>query len=348
MHLPLPLLDLLARRAHAETEKYKVQFLGRSVRIPTAFVKMCSVQLLLVLLSITGCVELITVTTMQKYVNVTIGESVLLDCTFTTTAATTSGLTIQWEFLSKSAMTAQQIFYYQSGQVVIPKSYEGRLQTPATPGATMNASITIRNMQPSDSGLYTCEVHNLPDVDGQSQANIVVNVLEKPSAPYCAVHGNVESGHLVTLTCHSEQGNPTPTYNWAKLDQTKTRRPVLGRTTTTGILEIKNISQFEFGEYQCNATNVVGFATCTIELNPEAADGVIAGAVIGALLGCVLIGLVAWFIAHTVKKHKYNAVKTAEANEMKGSSPPAQEAYDSIPNANTADNLQDEEEGPQA
>lgn len=41
----------------------------------------------------------------------------------------------------------------------------------------MNASITIRNMQPSDSGLYTCEVHNLPDVDGQSQANIIVNVL---------------------------------------------------------------------------------------------------------------------------------------------------------------------------
>uniref|UniRef100_A0A3Q4H2T8 V-set and immunoglobulin domain-containing protein 1 n=1 Tax=Neolamprologus brichardi TaxID=32507 RepID=A0A3Q4H2T8_NEOBR len=294
------------------------------------------------------------------YVNVTIDGTVLLDCMFATTVATTAALTIQWEFLSKSAMTAQQvdavycsdyshIFYYQSGQVVIPKSYEGRIQTPAAPGDTKNASITIRNMQPSDSGLYTCEVHNLPDVDGQSQANIIVNVLEKPSAPYCAVHGNVESGHLVTLTCHSEQGNPTPTYNWAKMDQTKTRRPVelcFFSATTTGILEIRNISQFEFGEYQCIATNVVGFATCTIELSPEVADGVIAGAVIGALLGCVLIGLVAWFIAHTVKKHKYNAVKMAEANEM--NSPPAQEAYESIPNANTAEHVQDEEEGPQA
>lgn len=116
---------------------------------------------------------------------------------------------------------------------------------------------------------------------------------EKPSAPYCAVHGDVESGHLVTLTCHSERGSPTPTYTWTRLDQTKTRMPVLGRgercicvfvrhlltsirsltcalvssVTTTGILEIRNISQFEFGEYQCNATNAVGYSTCTIELS---------------------------------------------------------------------------------
>lgn len=48
-------------------------------------------------------------TTTQKYVNVTIGGSVLLDCTFATTETTTAALTIQWEFLSKSAMTAQQV-----------------------------------------------------------------------------------------------------------------------------------------------------------------------------------------------------------------------------------------------
>lgn len=32
-------------------------------------------------------------------------------------------------------------------------------------------------MQPSDSGVYTCEVHNFPDVSGKSQVNIIVNVL---------------------------------------------------------------------------------------------------------------------------------------------------------------------------
>ncbi|XP_044078645.1 V-set and immunoglobulin domain-containing protein 1-like isoform X1 [Siniperca chuatsi] len=322
----------------------KVQFLRNSASVLQHSVKMFR---LLVLISIIGCVELITVTTPQKYVNVTRGGSVLLQCMFVTTEQT-NGLTIQWDFISPSSMRPQQVYYYQSGKDVITRSYEGRLQPPSSPGTTNNASVVISDMQPSDAGVYTCEVHNFPDVDGQSQANIIVNVLERPSAPYCSVHGDVESGHLVTLTCHSERGSPTPTYTWIRLDQTKTRRPVLGRMTKTGILEIRNISQFEFGEYQCNATNVVGFSTCTIELNHEVGDGVIAGAVIGALLGCVLIVLVVWFIAHTVKKHKYKAVKVSEANEMKRSPPQAQEASDSVPVATAASNLHAEGDEPQA
>uniref|UniRef100_A0A3B4ZYG9 V-set and immunoglobulin domain-containing protein 1 n=1 Tax=Stegastes partitus TaxID=144197 RepID=A0A3B4ZYG9_9TELE len=243
-----------------------------------------------------------------KYVNVLKGQSAMLQCSFVSTEAATTSLTIQWDVVTSSSMTPQQVCFYQSGKIVITNAYEGRVTAPSAPATTKNASIVINNMQPSDAGVYTCEVHNFPDVEGQSQANIIVNVLEKPSTPYCSVHGDVETGHLVTLTCHSESGSPNPTYTWTRLDQTKTRRPVLGRMTTTGILEIKNMSQFEFGEYQCNATNTVGFSTCTIELSPVG-DGVIAGAVIGALLGCVLIVLVVWFIAHSVKKHKYRAVK---------------------------------------
>lgn len=297
--------------------------------------KMCSTQRLLVLMSLMGCVDLITVTTPHKRVNVTKGGSVLLQCTFVSTVESTSSLTVQWDFTSSSQVAEQQICYYQSGKVAITSAYEGRIQPPSDPQTTKNVSITINNMQQSDAGVYSCEVHNFPDVEGRSQATIIVNVLEKPSTPYCAVHGDVESGHLVTLTCHSEHGSPSPTYTWTRLDQTKTRRPVLGRTTTTGILEIKNISQFEFGEYQCNATNAVGFSTCTTELSPEVGDGVIAGAVIGALLGCVLIALVVWFIAHTVKKHKYKAVNVSETK----SSHQAQEATDSVPMATRAGSL---------
>lgn len=43
----------------------------------------------------------------------------------------------------------------------------------------------------------------------------------------------------------------------------------------------------------------------------------IVGAVVGALVGCVLIGVLIWFIVHTVNKRKYNAVQTGQDNEMR-------------------------------
>lgn len=52
---------------------------------------------------------------------------------------------------------------------------------------------------------------------------------EKPSYPYCAVHGDVATGHLVTLTCHSEKGSPSPTYTWTRLDQGVSKQ-VMGNT----------------------------------------------------------------------------------------------------------------------
>ncbi|KAE8287930.1 V-set and immunoglobulin domain-containing protein 1 Cortical thymocyte marker CTX Precursor [Larimichthys crocea] len=307
---------------------------------------MCSTLHLVVLISMIGCVDLITVSTPHKRVNVTVGESVLLQCMFDT-ISDTKGLTIQWDFDSPSSIAPQQVYYYQAGNYVVT-TYKDRLELPSSPATTRNASIIIRNMQLSDTGVYTCEVHNIPDVTGKSQVTILVNVHERPSTPYCSTHGNVETGHLVTLTCHSEEGVPPPMYTWTRLDQAKTRRTMLGMMTKSGKLEFRNISQFEFGEYQCNATNSVGFAICTIELSADSGDGVVAGAVIGALLGCVLIILVVWFIAHALKKHKYKAVKAAEANEMKRSPHQAQEASDGVPMATRGSSLHAEGDEPQA
>lgn len=122
------------------TAKWKAQLLRGSV-----VVKMCSNLQLLVLLSIIGnvvllvpicyymisifptkcvriacklalffffflgCVELITVTTPKKYVNVTVGESILLQCMYESTEASTSGLTIQWDFVSSSSTNQVQV-----------------------------------------------------------------------------------------------------------------------------------------------------------------------------------------------------------------------------------------------
>lgn len=55
-----------------------------------------------------GFVEPISVSTPQKHVNVTMGESALLQCTFESTDQT-AGLTIQWDFVSPPSMTPQQV-----------------------------------------------------------------------------------------------------------------------------------------------------------------------------------------------------------------------------------------------
>ncbi|KAJ8276772.1 hypothetical protein COCON_G00085240 [Conger conger] len=240
-----------------------------------------------------GCADLLTVITPQKSVNVTSGGNVSLDCTFNTNAATTN-LNIQWSFNPKSSMIPQQVYYYISGKAVVQGKFEGRVKEPMFPNVTKNASITIGNMKPSDSGIYSCEVHNFPDAEGKTEGNIIVNVLEKPSTAFCGVHGTVESGHLVSLTCHTERGNPTPTFTWTKLDQGKARRPDID----SGTMYIRNLSQFEFGEYRCNASNSVGFSICTVELTEELGDGAIAGAVIGSVLGACLVVALVWF-SHT-------------------------------------------------
>lgn len=71
------------------------------------------------------------------------------------------------------------MFAYQSGESVITEDYKGRLEAPVSPGTNKNVSVVLKNMQVTDSGLYTCDVNNFPDVAGTTEANIKVTVLRK-------------------------------------------------------------------------------------------------------------------------------------------------------------------------
>ncbi|GLD47053.1 V-set and immunoglobulin domain-containing protein 1-like protein, partial [Lates japonicus] len=73
------------------------------------------------------------------------------------------------------------VYYYQSGKDVIPRPTRAGFSLFSS-GMTKCPTI-MNNMQPSDAGTYTCE---------------------RGPPPYCSVHGDVESGHLVTLTRYSE------------------------------------------------------------------------------------------------------------------------------------------------
>uniref|UniRef100_A0A3B4D6Y3 V-set and immunoglobulin domain-containing protein 1 n=1 Tax=Pygocentrus nattereri TaxID=42514 RepID=A0A3B4D6Y3_PYGNA len=260
----------------------------------------------------TCCTLSIWVTVPQKIVNVIVGQTANLQCTFTTNVPMTS-LLVQWTLYPRASLTPEE--------TQIGKQFQNRLTVHSMINTTKNASISISNMQTADAGTYTCDVRNFPDISGQAEASVTVNVLEKPSYPACAVHGDVSTGHLVTLTCHSSNGSPSPQYTWSRIEQgKKMNEPTLKVVpdsfhfsfcfacasstldVNTGTMYIRNISQFEFGTYQCNASNSVGFSTCTVELSSGTAT--IVGAVIGALLAVAFIVLLVWFITHKLKKQK--------------------------------------------
>ncbi|XP_074864214.1 V-set and immunoglobulin domain-containing protein 1 [Carettochelys insculpta] len=294
-----------------------------------------------------GHISGMTVTVPQSTVNVTVGGNATLLCTYTTTGPMDS-LFIQWSFYSAKEKQSQtpalcrniqsmdeksvnhclktvyvtdargrcswkhQIYFFQSGQTYEYGTFKNRINGTKQPG---NASITIANMQPSDTGFYTCEVLNPQDTSGQSQKSVAVTVLVKPSQPHCSIRGTPETGHLVSLSCYSEEGMPAPTYQWYRV-LGDTLKPMTEQfNTKTGLLIIGNLTTFENGYYRCTAINTLGNSSCEIDLTAAHSEGgLIAGALIGAILGAVVICVIVWFLSKREKKKKRK--EKAANNEM--------------------------------
>uniref|UniRef100_A0A8C0J5A1 V-set and immunoglobulin domain-containing protein 1 n=1 Tax=Chelonoidis abingdonii TaxID=106734 RepID=A0A8C0J5A1_CHEAB len=237
-----------------------------------------------IIAALSGYTSGVTVTVPQSTVNVTVGGNATLLCTYTTTGSVDS-LFIQWSFYSAKEKQPQTIYYFQNGQ-------------------------------PSDTGFYTCEVFNPQDSDGQNQKSVAVNVLVKPSQPHCSLRGTPETGHLVSLSCYSEEGMPAPTYQWYKVSG-ETLKPMTEQLNTkTGLLIIGNLTNFETGYYRCTATNSLGYSSCEVDLTAGHSEGgLIAGALIGAILGAVVICIIVWFLIKREKKKERK--EKAANNEMR-------------------------------
>ncbi|NXS10836.1 VSIG1 protein, partial [Neodrepanis coruscans] len=195
-----------------------------------------------------------------------------------------------------------QIYYYSGGQSYSYGAFKNRITAATGPG---NASITISNMQPSDTGSYTCEVFSPQGDAGQSQKSVIVSVLVKPSIPFCKIEGTPEKGHLIYLLCRCEEGLPRPMYRWYRVDG-NTLKPVAEQfNPNTGILYIGNLTTFETGYYRCIASNVLGNSTCELDLTAKHSDGaIVAGALIGAILAAAIICIIIWVLTKKAKNRK--------------------------------------------
>ncbi|XP_048191287.1 LOW QUALITY PROTEIN: V-set and immunoglobulin domain-containing protein 1 [Perognathus longimembris pacificus] len=304
-------------------------------------------KVFLILNCLMGPASMVQVTIPDGYVNVTVGGDVTLICIYTTTVASQDKLSIQWSFFHQKEMQpishgpclstesmeektvsqclkmvysrdargrcswTSQIYYSEGGQASAMGRFKGRIVGSTDPG---NASITVSDMQASDSGIYICDVNNPPDFVGINQGIINVTVLVKPSKPFCSIQGRPERGQPISLSCHSEFGSPTPTYYWNKLEGKKQHV-----SSPNGILVIGNLTNYKQGYYQCIAINSLGNNSCEIDLtssHPEA--GIIIGALVGALAGAAIIVIAVYFAKSKAKakERKRDSSTTTELEPM--------------------------------
>ncbi|XP_018088475.1 V-set and immunoglobulin domain-containing protein 1 [Xenopus laevis] len=275
-------------------------------------------------LSLTALSHCVQVTIQNPIINVTTGENATLYCFYALNNPITKNLVIQWNIFQAKSQNQETVFFYQNGQSLSGPNYKNRVTAALSPGS---ATITISNMQPQDTGIYTCEVLNLPESSGQGK--IILTVLVPPSVPHCSIRGAVETGHFISLLCYSEEGMPLPLYSWNRVENGLLKSTPPQMNQQKGSLIIGNLTDFEEGYYRCTASNSLGNATCELNLHTGGEGGVIAAAVIGGLLAAAVIIAIVWFLIVKRKQkkqlsptkeiktggnHEYTAV-SGEANE---------------------------------
>ncbi|XP_039204667.1 V-set and immunoglobulin domain-containing protein 1 [Crotalus tigris] len=255
------------------------------------------------LTALLGLVKGVIVTMPKNATNTTVGANITLPCLYNT--ATTPDM-IQWNFYGNDLQTPG-IYIWQSGKSYYLGQFKGRSQVANNTG---NASLSIFNMQPSDTGVYRCSVYNFKDgTANEGEKSVLVSVLVPPSKPLCSFgsshHSDVELGHLVTLACVSEAGLPKPAYKWYRLTGDKVQPVTETYNPSSGRLVLGNLTRFEEGYYQCTAINILGNSSCHVDLTTKHSEGgIIVGALIAAILAAALICVVGWILISREKKKR--------------------------------------------
>ncbi|XP_075384119.1 endothelial cell-selective adhesion molecule-like [Tenrec ecaudatus] len=157
-----------------------------------------------------------------------------------------------------------------------------------------NLSLRLQDVQEEDAGSYRCSVilvDSQHKTKGNSSKSLDLNVLVPPASPSCHLQGVPRVGNNVTLSCQSPRSKPAAKYQWERLLPSSQvfYTPVLD--PSHGSLRLTNLSPFMSGLYVCKAHNIAGSAECNVvlELSTGPEPAVVAGAVVGTLIGLGLL-----------------------------------------------------------
>ncbi|XP_032215587.1 endothelial cell-selective adhesion molecule isoform X2 [Mustela erminea] len=163
---------------------------------------------------------------------------------------------------------------------------------------SQNVSLRLQDLQEKDSGSYRCSV-NVQDHQGikrsHSSKTLELSVLVPPAPPSCGLLGVPRVGTNVTLSCQSPRSKPAAQYQWERAPPSAQVFFAPALDAIRGSLSLTNLSSPMSGVYICRAHNEVGSAQCNVTLEVSTGPGptVVAGAVVGTLVGLgLLAGLV--------------------------------------------------------
>lgn len=225
------------------------------------------------------------------------GEDVVLPAWYTMTREESSSHpwevpTLIW-FLEQEGKELNQVLSYING--ILTKKPRLSLVHSIS---SRNVSLRLEAVQEEDSGTYRCFV-NVQDSDsaglGHSSKSLELKVLVPPAPPSCSFQGVPYVGTNVTLNCKSPRSKPTAQYQWEKLAPSPQVFFGPALDAVRGSLKLTNVSTSMSGVYVCKAQNRVGFSRCnvTLEVMTGSKAAMVTGAVVGTLLGLVLLaGLV--------------------------------------------------------
>lgn len=137
-----------------------------------------------------------------------------------------------------------------------------------------NGTLIVRDVQKSDSGMYTCDVSNGIGI-GLKKA-VAVTVYTVARAQVLTQHISAESGHTVNLTCIATGDHPV-TVIWMKGDKTITSNGQLydrvlvssdvQKERLVSSLVMKHVAVGDAGHYVCVVHNEYGEDRKSIRLN---------------------------------------------------------------------------------
>ncbi|XP_032215584.1 endothelial cell-selective adhesion molecule [Mustela nigripes] len=225
------------------------------------------------------------------------GSEVVLPAWYTVQGQVSSSqrwelLTVMW-FLEQEGKDLNQVLAYISGTT---SSKNGVSLVYSMP--SQNVSLRLQDLQEKDSGSYRCSV-NVQDHQGikrsHSSKTLELSVLVPPAPPSCGLLGVPRVGTNVTLSCQSPRSKPAAQYQWERAPPSAQVFFAPALDAIRGSLSLTNLSSPMSGVYICRAHNEVGSAQCNVTLEVSTGPGptVVAGAVVGTLVGLgLLAGLV--------------------------------------------------------